>query len=390
MDESTKELDYLLKNYWCLKEKEPKIYFNIKNNLDYYKDFIQTKLGSRLIVNDRFIKLEKIPAVPKSYMGIADFSTKNEYIILLLVLLFLEDKPRLEQFILSNLIDFINNTATTLKLDNAPDWNIASNRRYLVNVMKHLNELGIINIIEEENSFAEDKKAEALYETTGISNYYVREFKNNILEYKELSDYVNDEFTDQNENLGDVRRYRVYRHILYSLSSYKEDLTEAEQDYIKRFRNNISSEISKVTSSELEITKNMTVLLCESETNGKYDFPNKKAISDIVLLVNNNILKNIENKTLSLDDNEVITIPKEQLYRIIKETKTENLDYLSKYYRELTTDKFLKEVISYMKEYDFLREEGEYKIYPMVSKMVGYILKDDKEQINLFGSDMNE
>ena len=31
------------------------IYDKIKNNLDYYKDFIQTKLGSRLIVNDRFL-----------------------------------------------------------------------------------------------------------------------------------------------------------------------------------------------------------------------------------------------------------------------------------------------------------------------------------------------
>ena len=61
MDNHTRELEYLLNNYWCVKEKTPQIYFNIKNNLDYYKDFIQTRLGSRLIVNDRFIKLEKIP-----------------------------------------------------------------------------------------------------------------------------------------------------------------------------------------------------------------------------------------------------------------------------------------------------------------------------------------
>lgn len=57
MDVRTKELEYLLNNYWCVKEVNPEMYFKIKNNLDYYKDFIQNKLGSRSIVNDRFIKL---------------------------------------------------------------------------------------------------------------------------------------------------------------------------------------------------------------------------------------------------------------------------------------------------------------------------------------------
>ena len=129
MDTHTKELEYLLNNYWCVKEENPKEYFQIKNNLDYYKDFIQTKLGSRLIVNDRFIKLEKIPAIPKSYMGLPNFTDTLEYSILMIILLFLEDKPKLEQFILSNLIDFITNTATTLELNTVPNWNILHHRK---------------------------------------------------------------------------------------------------------------------------------------------------------------------------------------------------------------------------------------------------------------------
>jgi len=194
MDTYTKELEYLLNNYWCIKEQNPDIYFKIKNHLDYYKDFIHTKLGSRLIVNDRFIKLEKIPAIPKSYMGIPTFTDTLEYTILFIVLLYLEDKPKLEQFILSNLLDFITNTATTLELDNVPNWNILHHRKCLVNVINQIKKLGIIKVVEESNLFTEDTSAEALYETTGLSNYYVREFKNNILEYTDLSDYTNDEF----------------------------------------------------------------------------------------------------------------------------------------------------------------------------------------------------
>ena len=128
MDVNTKELEYLLNNYWCLKEQRPDVYFNIKNKLDYYKDFIQTKMGSKLLVNDRFIKLEKIPATPKAYMGIMDFTNPLEYVLLFIILIFLEDKPRLEQFILSNLIEFITNTATTLKLDNLATLNTTTKK----------------------------------------------------------------------------------------------------------------------------------------------------------------------------------------------------------------------------------------------------------------------
>ncbi len=391
MDTQTRELEYLLNNYWVVKEANPKIYFQIKNNLDYYKDFIQTKLGSRLIVNDRFIKLEKIPATPKPYMGISDFHHPIEYIILFLILLFLEDKPKFEQFILSSLIDYITNTATTLKLDNVPDWNLFHHRKYLVNVIKHLNNLHIINIVEEQNNFAEDAKAEALYETTGLSNYYVREFKNNILEYQTISDYTMDEFNDQNENQGDVRRYRVYRHLLYSLSAYQEDLTEFEVDYLRKFRGSINNEISKYTNSEFELTKNMALLLYDDETQERFDFPNSKAISDITLMVNYNIVKQVDNHSLSLNQDETITISKEQLTRIIKDVKLEYQDYFSKNYQDMPSSNFTNEVISYLKEYDFLRDhELGYQIYPMVSKLTGYLPKDTKEQLNMFGGENNE
>ena len=391
MDTHTKELEYLLNNYWCVKEENPKEYFQIKNNLDYYKDFIQTKLGSRLIVNDRFIKLEKIPAIPKSYMGLPNFTDTLEYSILMIILLFLEDKPKLEQFILSNLIDFITNTATTLELNTVPNWNILHHRKRLVNVINHLKELNIIRVVEESNLFTEDASAEALYVTTGLSNYYVREFKNNILEYHDLNDYVTDEFTNQDDSIGDVRRYRVYRHLMYSLASFTEDLNEAEIDYLRKFRSSIQNELNKYTSSELELTKNMAVLLYDAETREKFDFPNNKAISDIVLLVNYNILDKVEKHTLTLNQDETITISKEQLSRIIKEVKQEYLSYFSKFYREMPITNFINEVTSYMMEYDFLREfETGYKIYPIVSKLVGYISKETREQLDLFGGTDNE
>ena len=155
MDIQTKELEYLLNNFWCFKDQNPEMYYNIKNNLDYYKDFIHNKLGSKLIVTDRIIKLEKIPSVPKAYMGITDFTNPLEYVIMFLVLLFLEDKPRLDQFILSDLVEFVSNMATTLKLNTIPDWNLYHHRKYMVNVINHLKNLGIIKMVEEISSFSD-------------------------------------------------------------------------------------------------------------------------------------------------------------------------------------------------------------------------------------------
>lgn len=324
-------------------------------------------------------------------MGISGFTDTLEYTILFIILLFLEDKPKLEQFILSNLIDFISNTTTTLELNTVPNWNILHHRKCLVNVINHLKELNIIKVVEEANLFTEDAKAEALYETTGLSNYYVRAFKNNIMEFQSINDYVNDEFTNQNENLGDVRRYKVYRHLIYSLVSYTDDLTEFEIDYLRKFRGNIYNELSKYTLSELELTKNMAVLMYDEETREKFDFPNNKAISDIVLLVNNSILNMVNNNELTLNTDESIIISKEQLHRIIEDTKSEYVVFFSKFYKDMALDMFIKEVISYLKEYDFIRyDDSGYKVYPMVSKLVGYISKDNIEQLNLFGGVYDE
>lgn len=385
MEIRTKELEYLLNNYWCIKESTPELYYNIKNNIDYYKNFIQTKLGSKLIVNDRFIKLEKIPPKPKAYMGIMDYTDPLEYILTMLILIYLEDKPKREQFILSDLIDFITNTSSTMQLNNMPNWNILHHRKCLVKVINHLKELQIIKIVEETSSFTEDIKAEGLYETTGISNYYVREFKNSIQNYNNINDYAMDEFNDQNQDLGDVRRYKIYRNLLYSIATYTDELSDSEIDYLRKFRGTIQSEIEKYTTSNLELTKSMATLLFEPK--GKKDnFPNTKAISDIVLLVNNKLLNLVENNNINLENNEIINISKEQLSRVIKEVRQENKEYFSKVYRELGTDAFVKEVIDYMQEYDFLNlVDQNYKIYPSISKLVGYINKNNKQQLNLFG-----
>ena len=65
--------------------------------------YISEKFGLRLIVHQYFIKLEKIPVEPESWMGIQSFSGPMDYAIFCCALSFLEGKAVDEQFLFSDL-----------------------------------------------------------------------------------------------------------------------------------------------------------------------------------------------------------------------------------------------------------------------------------------------
>ena len=102
-----KELDILLEEFWIPKEKDKDLYYRIKDAIPRFKDFLEQKLGYKLIVNPYLIKLEKLPGKAESWMGIQDFDDKLEYAMLCLLLAFLEGKSAGEQFVLSEVTEFV-------------------------------------------------------------------------------------------------------------------------------------------------------------------------------------------------------------------------------------------------------------------------------------------
>ena len=115
----------LLENYIILKEKDRDLYYDIVDNADSYREFIDDILSYNLIIKDDFLKLEKIPTKPEAWMGIKDFKDKKEYIFFILVLMFLEDKNKEEQFILSNITEYIEHNYASEKIE----WTVFKNRK---------------------------------------------------------------------------------------------------------------------------------------------------------------------------------------------------------------------------------------------------------------------
>lgn len=100
-------LEMLLSRRWIVKEQNKELYYKVKDEIGPYKKFLTEKLGYPLIMNQYMIRLEKTPAAAEAWMGIGEFSSRMEYEFLCFVLMFLEDKDAGEQFVLSQLTEYI-------------------------------------------------------------------------------------------------------------------------------------------------------------------------------------------------------------------------------------------------------------------------------------------
>ena len=112
------ELEALLNQRWITKKKNKKLYYQIRDQLGEIRKFATEKLGCPILENSLLVKMDKIPVQPQSFMGIREFGSREEYAFFCVLLMFLEDKDSGEQFILSQLTEYVK----TQMPGASPDW----------------------------------------------------------------------------------------------------------------------------------------------------------------------------------------------------------------------------------------------------------------------------
>lgn len=372
----------LLENYWFVKDANNEQYNNIKKDLNSEtQDFIKNKLGYKLIVNPYVIKMEKVPGVPQPFMGIQNFNSKLEYIFLCLILIYLEERTRGEQFILSGLIDYIQNLIAEVDVQEIKiDFTIYSQRKSMVNVLKFIKEMGFIVIYDgDENKFAENIENDVLYEVTGASKYFMRNFSSNITDCNLYTDIYENEQLGLSQDKGKERRQRIYRRLFTENVVYKEESDDQDYNYIKNYRNVINQDVDKMLESTLEVHKNGAYILLTENKNFKNTFPSNKAISDVVCFINQLIVEKINNKTFPKNIDDKVNISEIQMINLVREVKEKYGKGFSKEYRELDEEKLMLEIVAYMKQFDMIRyneENKEYIIMPICFKIIGKYPKD--------------
>lgn len=364
-------LEILLNRRWILKARDKELYYQIKEALSKgeEKKFLMEKLGYQVIVNPYMIKVEKIPAQAENWMGISEFREPVEYVFFCMVLMFLEDKEAEEQFVLSELTEYVQAQYKEEQID----WTVYRYRRHMIKVIKYCVNCGILNVNDgNEEDFARDDTSEVLYENTGASRYFMKNFTQDIMKYTAPEDFEKEEWIDVNEDRGIVRRQRVYRRLLMSMGMYKSEDTEEDFAYVRNFRNMIQGDFSEFFDCEVQVHKSSAYLVLGEECRLGRCFPEENTLSDAVLLIYNLIQERVKQETIEIPLDEQLCIPKETFHSIIDECKEKFGRGFNKTYREMTFLEFYKEVFSYMKELELIKEEREdIKIMPAAGKIAG-------------------
>ena len=370
--EFKEELELLLNNFIITKENNKDDYYKVKSKIKQIREFTTSKLGCDIIINSSLIKLEKIPSMIDNTFKIEDFDNIKDYIFFVLLIMFLEEKTPNEQFILSNLTNFIINTVSAIdKKEINIDFKDYTTRKSLVDTLKYAIKIGIIRLIDGNDLlFKESVESEALYENTGISHYIMRQFKDDIFTFTKPIDFLN---VIDSEDILNKKRYSTYRTLLFYPNYDYSDFDTDIYNYFINYRSRIINDLNSILDGDLLIYDNIA-LLTTTEKNARLTFPNsRKVVHDIILLVNDYIINEIDNLKLT----------KFEFEQIVIKIKEENSKYFSKEYREMKHNKFFEIITNTMEKFKLLKiEDNIFKFSPVIYLISGNYPKEDEEENN--------
>ena len=376
-------LEELLSNRWIVKSDNKEKYYQIKDNLEEIRRYTTEKLGCQLIANAHLIKLEKIPPQAESYMGILDFKDKREYGFLCMILMFLEDKETQEQFVLSQLTEYIAAHMPGERID----WTVYSTRKQLIRVMQFCMENQMILITDgDEDSFTMSESSEVLYENTGTSRYFMRSFTRDIQGYQCVRDFEQSDWVDVNEDRGIARRHRIYKRLLFSPGVYR--LSEEDEDflYLKNYRNRLEEDFENNMNCRLQVYKNSAYLIMNPGCHLAKPFPENNSLSDIVLLCNQHFIDKISRNEIVPNQAEMVILDQVAFEKEILECRKQYIGGLVKTYREKTSSEFVGAVQNYMEQIGMIKRDEllhQVILHPVMGKMVGHYPQDFDAQKNV-------
>ena len=328
-----KVLEVLLNNRWILKSRDRELYYQVKEALasGEEKKFLREKLGYQVLINPYMIKVEKLPAAAENWMGISEFCDPIEYVFFCLVLMFLEDKEAEDQFVLSELTEYVQSQYREEQID----WTIYRYRRHMIRVMKY------------------------------------------CVGYTVPKDFEKEEWIDLDEDRGIIRRQRVYRRLLMTMGMYRDGDTEEDFAYVRNYRNMIQGELSEMFPCELQVHSSSAFLILEENCRLGRTFPEENTLSDIVLLLYQLLQEEIRTGRVEVPLDEQIRLPKENFQRLVEKCKEQFGVGFNKTYREMTFAEFYREVYDYMENLMMIEQAyGDIYIRSAAGKIMGKYPED--------------
>ena len=131
----------------------------------------------------------------------------------------------------------------------------------------------------------------------------------------------------------------------------------------------------------MDIHKNVAFLVLEEDDCYGKVHPRDAMLPEIVLLVCAHIRQMLQSEEMVRQENETITITRQELSELILACRKKWNAGWSKEYREMDAGKLVDSVRAYMKDWMFIREnEDKVIILPATGKMVGFYPEDFREE----------
>lgn len=369
------EIRTLLEKFWICKASEKETYYKVKRDIPNFQKFIREQLGWKLVHTENLLKLEKQPAHAEPFMGIEAFSDIRDYCILCVVLMYLEDKEEQEQFLLSELIDYVE---AQLKDYMEIDWTSFAQRKSLVRVLQYMERLQMLRVYEgRSEAFGAEAGQEVLYENTGYSKYFATTFPTDISGYESWKDFEKNDFEEVQEDRGAARVNRVYRQLAVCPAMYWDGNEDTDALYLKNQRQWVAKYLRENLGGNLDIYQNAACLTLEEGEGFGTVHPRDAMLPEAVLLLCARIREELAAGTLTKKENECIELSKEKFAALLFSCRSKWQNGWSKEFREMEEEKLLETVLNYMENWMLLRcEEGQVIIFPMAGKMSGYYPED--------------
>lgn len=371
-----KELEILMARRWVLKAEDRQLYYRVREALPVIRSFATEKLGCQVIENASLIKLEKIPVLAEPAMGIREFSTKEEYAFLCLLLMFLEDRDIGEPFILSQFTEYV--------VANLPgggvDWTHYRSRQQLVRVLRFATAQGMLRVRDgNEDNFVQSEVGEVLYENTGVSRYFMRHFPRDIMNYSRPEDFAQSDWVAMDEERGIARRHRVYRRLLFSMGILQSEGMTEDVDYLKNYGRRLKDELEKIFDGELHVHRGNAFFMQGESCHIGETLPNDTGLSDVLLLVCAEIREQVRQEIWLPEKDGRIQVTLVEFEQLLRKIRREQGAGFMKSLRDLTDGEFVRRVETEMTLWRLLAIDEAQQlvmILPMAGKIIGRYPQD--------------
>jgi uncharacterized protein (TIGR02678 family) len=353
-------MNALLNRPWIAKEKDPILYYWIKEDYKRIQDWFMTYAGYSIILNKKLAKLDKGPVISYPWMGFDEFRGPLDYTLFTYCLWFLENKSDGQQFLLTEMVKEIQEYMAQQEME--IDWKNYYHRLSMARALKKLKSLEAIQSVDgQESEWANGRENhDVLYECKLYSHYILRNFPKDLTNYKNLSDLIEPErvaedFKINNEN----NKYWLYRRYLLepviTNHQFPPNLL-----YFHGQKNNIISQIKKMFGWQGTIYRE-GILLFEPEVTAECElYPTLSAISDLCLLVCSKMREYLEAGLLTEkpDFDGCLPVNKSEIERILIQLKADYSDFWTQDFRKMDSEDLGEIVCSHLEEWGFGRWES--------------------------------